>query len=348
MKTDIKKLVKILEEFDEASIDEAYEIINSGEEAFLPISEKERHEEKVDGSIILNFEDMPAIERIIGENNLLPAHFLESGVIKQKSVARLRYSQYVATGFLISPDILLTNNHVFGSKNDALGAKIQFNYQKLPDGSDATIDEYIADPDDLFYTNASLDFSIVRVKDKCFNIPWPASGSYSPPEQVYFNEYIPERNILEPGVIDPTHLFQRIPPVGWTKPPVRKICVSAGGKWGYIRLEANPQYSFGQLVNIIQHPAGRRKEVSLQKNEVVSIDANTLLYKTDTQRGSSGSPVFNNDWKLVALHHAGGEKDPDGTWLNNEGIRIDKIVTDLRNEFGSTEQGRKILAELQI
>ena len=31
---------------------------------------------------------------------------------------------------------------------------------------------------------------------------------------------------------------------------------------------------------------------------------NRLRYQTNTEDGSSGSPVFNREWRVVALHHA--------------------------------------------
>jgi endonuclease/exonuclease/phosphatase family metal-dependent hydrolase len=52
-----------------------------------------------------------------------------------------------------------------------------------------------------------------------------------------------------------------------------------------------------------------------------------VRYRTDTEPGSSGSPVFNNSWDLVALHHAGWR---DGTnTATNEGIRLAAIVSHL-------------------
>ena len=59
-----------------------------------------------------------------------------------------------------------------------------------------------------------------------------------------------------------------------------------------------------ESVNIIQHPRGRYKEVALQDNRVVKVDNLVVQYCCDTEPGSSGSPVFNNHWHLVALHHA--------------------------------------------
>jgi len=82
-----------------------------------------------------------------------------------------------------------------------------------------------------------------------------------------------------------------------------------------------------ERVNIIQHPSGRPKEVALHDNQVTRIKDKVLHYRTDTEPGSSGSPVFNNDWDLVALHHAGFREG--GGKAVNEGIRISAIVAHL-------------------
>lgn len=110
--------------------------------------------------------------------------------------------------------------------------------------------------------------------------------------------------------------------------------------FGYIPLsEANDKHMLGEIANIIQHPRGRYKEVVLRENRLVARDETmqVLHYIADTEPGSSGSPVFNNDWEVIALHHWAGPyrevKTPDGRPLNreiNEGIRISAIVNDLR------------------
>lgn len=55
-------------------------------------------------------------------------------------------------------------------------------------------------------------------------------------------------------------------------------------------------------VNIIQHPNGKQKRIAIRNNIVHSSDANVVSYFTDTLRGSSGSPVCNDNWQVVALH----------------------------------------------
>jgi endonuclease/exonuclease/phosphatase family metal-dependent hydrolase len=87
-----------------------------------------------------------------------------------------------------------------------------------------------------------------------------------------------------------------------------------------------------EQVNIIQHPRGRPKEIAIHNNRVKRVMNRVLHYETDTEPGSSGSPVFNNEWKLVALHHAGWATG--GGHATNEGIRMSAIVAHLlgRNE----------------
>jgi endonuclease G len=115
--------------------------------------------------------------------------------------------------------------------------------------------------------------------------------------------------------------------------------------FGYIPLsDAKDKHMLGEIANIIQHPRGRYKEVVLRENRLVARDETmqVLHYIADTEPGSSGSAVFNNDWEAIALHHWGGPyrevKTPDGRPLSreiNEGIRISAIVKDLRQRSKS-------------
>jgi S1-C subfamily serine protease len=60
-------------------------------------------------------------------------------------------------------------------------------------------------------------------------------------------------------------------------------------------------------VVIIQHPRGLDKKIALTHNLVRSANDEVIQYWTDTDEGSSGSPVFNETWEVVALHHASVE-----------------------------------------
>lgn len=87
----------------------------------------------------------------------------------------------------------------------------------------------------------------------------------------------------------------------------------------------------GALVNIIQHPGGGVKMVSVEPRIVAYVGEGRLQYLTDTQPGSSGSPVFDLEWNLVALHHSGGWiREPGGgsrEWFRNEGILVERFLS---------------------
>jgi hypothetical protein len=79
---------------------------------------------------------------------------------------------------------------------------------------------------------------------------------------------------------------------------------------------------------ILQHPEGTPMKVGLDTEAIVAVNANgtRVLYRTNTEPGSSGSPCFDENWKLVALHHSG---DPNFDAINppehNRGIPIAAI-----------------------
>jgi WD40 repeat protein len=62
----------------------------------------------------------------------------------------------------------------------------------------------------------------------------------------------------------------------------------------------------GDRVFIIQHPRGQEQQIVLSDNNVLTngLYHNFLRYRADSDYGSSGSPVFNEKWQLIALHHA--------------------------------------------
>jgi endonuclease G, mitochondrial len=112
--------------------------------------------------------------------------------------------------------------------------------------------------------------------------------------------------------------------------------------------EVPPLLARGESVSIIQHPGGRPRMFCLRDNAVIDVDPCFVTYEADTNRGSSGAPVFDWQWRMVALHHAGvGPRDADGhlldrtghrwdglddhdvDWRANEGVRIDAVLLDL-------------------
>ena len=83
-------------------------------------------------------------------------------------------------------------------------------------------------------------------------------------------------------------------------------------------------------VYIIQHPNGGTKKIGMIHNVVRYVDDDVIQYWTDTEAGSSGSPVFDEDWQLVALHHRWVEQQSQGaTEYRNQGQRITRVAEGL-------------------
>jgi len=89
-------------------------------------------------------------------------------------------------------------------------------------------------------------------------------------------------------------------------------------------------------VNIIQHPGGQPKQIAIRNNLAAALQAGDLAYYTDTKAGSSGSPVCNDGWQVLALHKAStmsmgkfNYQGKDTAWVN-VGTTMDAIVADLR------------------
>ncbi|MDQ3624460.1 MAG: serine protease, partial [Verrucomicrobiota bacterium] len=75
------------------------------------------------------------------------------------------------------------------------------------------------------------------------------------------------------------------------------------GSYGYTPLLArDDKHVLGELVNVVQHPEGNFKQAVIRENQLVARLKTVLHYVADTMPGSSGSPVFNDQWEVVALH----------------------------------------------
>lgn len=132
------------------------------------------------------------------------------------------------------------------------------------------------------------------------------------------------------------------------------------GELGWNRLiEDEGKAIVGQWVNIIQHPNGEPKQLVLRNNQLIDIPDRYLHYQTDTSPGSSGSPVYNDRWEVIALHHSGVPRRDSRTkkilalggkvwdpsmgehridWIANEGVRVSRLVQFIKNSSLRADQ----------
>jgi V8-like Glu-specific endopeptidase len=88
---------------------------------------------------------------------------------------------------------------------------------------------------------------------------------------------------------------------------------------------------------VIGHPKGGPLQFSMQDNLMLDCQDPRIHYRTPTEGGSSGSPVFNQQWELVGLHHKGHKamkklNNKEGVYEANEGIWIQTIINEFRKK----------------
>lgn len=240
------------------------------------------------------------LERTIGSDDLVDLNYLLRGLDAARPVGRITIRDGGgralgdATGFMITPTLMLTNQHVLPDTASAAASRVDFDCELDRLGFPRPTTTFAFDPGRFFIADAALDMAVVAVRAQ------PLKGE------------------------------ARLADFGWLRlsPELGKINV-------------------GEAITIIQHPNGRTKQVALRENRLLDITADHLTYESDTAPGSSGAPVFNDSWQVVALHHSGvprkdaqgrwllqngqpaGEDDDDADidWIANEGVRASRIVT---------------------
>ena len=203
-----------------------------------------------------------------------------------KQVCRIEIGDTRGSGFLVGPDLVLTNYHVL---------------RKVIAGEAAPTDVV------LRFDYTAEDGGVeMRLADH-----W----------QEDLSEYDPEEfRTLEPKEVALDKLDYAL---------IRLNPRPDEGRGWVTSAQINPSYKFmeSRALFIMQHPKGQPLKIALDTNAVLSVRQNgsRVRYRTNTEPGSSGSPCFDQNWNLVALHHSGDRNDAP-EW--NEGIPI-KAILDL-------------------
>jgi hypothetical protein len=114
--------------------------------------------------------------------------------------------------------------------------------------------------------------------------------------------------------------------------PVENGTGDAAGRFEALETAAGlPAVRARTKVFVVGHPRGSGLQIALHDSVLLDIDEDKRLlhYRTPTDPGSSGSPVFNVAWQVIGLHHAGSSATPrlrgTGAYEANEAISLTAI-----------------------
>ena len=260
--------------------------------------------------------DSLQLETIIKDSNSLldMGVWLENAVKIEQAVCRIEIplstgASVFGTGFLIAPDLVVTNFHVVaavaateadpqypGPKAPANAVICRFDFRVMSNGSKSAGTVYRLAP----------DWQVLLSPNNC-------AGKE------------PTADELDCAVL------RLARPAGTLA--VGDHPDAPGTRRGWIKLPENGASPLapGSPLFIVQHPQAEPIKLALDSDSVLWVNAShtRVRYRTNTKGGSSGSPCFDQNWNIAALHHAG---DPNFAHDHNEGIPIETIVSFMKSK----------------
>jgi len=245
------------------------------------------------------------LERLIDdETNFLDIYLLFGAIYSAQAVCLIERPEGIpiGTGFLVGPALVLTNQHVLRDEEYSQDAVARFGHMLDATG--------VAQPGQTFPVQGGfylsspaeeLDYALVRLQDQ-------------PLKDMLVDDKESKLSLVD--------------------------LVRLGKHRGYLPL-APRKILEHERVNIIQHPDCDPMKVVMTHNYIVEDMSKTRVqYLADTMDGSSGSPVFNQKWEVVALHHSGQPYPPasaldtvkkvlKGVTRVNEGIPVRAILKEI-------------------
>ncbi|MCP3136013.1 trypsin-like peptidase domain-containing protein [Pyxidicoccus xibeiensis] len=200
----------------------------------------------------------------------------------------------LGTGFLVAPNVVLTNFHVIENKL-LESLRVRFDHKVLPDRT-------LLQPGTVYRVTKCLAHSPYSPADLMH--PRPRDANVNELDYAFLQVEAAPGEALVDGE-----------PRGWLELP-----------------ETHAPFSPGSLVLIVQHPEGRPMSVALDEFLGVNPARTRVTYRACTGPGSSGAPCFTQDLRLAALHHSGGPRMPSSRG-HNEGIPTDTIRASLSRQM---------------
>jgi hypothetical protein len=230
--------------------------------------------------------DPAGLEKIIREGlGMVDARaWIEAAAAVENRVCLIRTATgALGTGFLVGPDVVMTNYHVvepyIKDGRDPAGLQFRFDFMLTSDGAKPgpgttwkvrkpgwLIDASPLHPSDKLHPDRLLDVP----RDFLDYAVIRLDGR--PGEEVAGGEIVPTG---------------RGKPREWVRFP-------------------DEDYPFSQrkALIVLHHPQGKPMQLSIDTDSYAAANASgsRVFHRTNTEPGSSGSPCFDMDWNLVALH----------------------------------------------
>ena len=218
-----------------------------------------------------------------------------------------------ATGFLIAPNLILTNHHVFRDQDEARGVGVQFLYERTKAGIRQGL-IFELDPDRFFVNNRALDYAVVAVKSRGLD--------GAPLDQFQYLPLIAVKGKIRKG--DPVNIIQH--PEG--RP---KQYATVNNQLLDLRDDGFLLYETDTLEGSSGSPVFNRhwETIGLHHCGVPRIEGGKLVTR-DNRRVDLDAEVA----------------DRDLIWIANEGIRVSALVASLADHRFANAEQQKILEAL--
>jgi V8-like Glu-specific endopeptidase len=240
------------------------------------------------------------LERLIKKSNL----DIDVGGLLMKlpelaaKICKIEYklsgANVTGTGFLIGPDVVITNYHVV---EPLIKEKVQ--------------------PKDLIlrFDFKTIDGSILDQGTK-----YTLATDWLIDQSKYSRSDLEAKPATPPKTDELDFALLRVQAPANNTKPAR----------GWIEIPTTEHdFTNHKELFILQHPDGRPLKLAMDTDAIIDVNENKtrVRYETNTEHGSSGSPCFDANWNLVALHHSG---DPNYDAMHhpeyNQGIPFQAIV----------------------
>ncbi|XP_043539053.1 serine protease FAM111A-like [Chiloscyllium plagiosum] len=292
---------------------------------------------------------LPSTMKSITKRSSYPTYIVED---IRKSVGRIfyynyQYNRYIFLGtcFVFHHGLLLTCCHVV--HNQSLN-QLYVTFENFTNNSYINCFRF----KNILYSSKSLDYALFEVDWDGSQVPkdlTKSDNAISKPGQVCIVGY---SDITDKGY----EICPVIPPeCNQINPqPLLRVPFNVYSKMNYLELTSHEGFtnsqSFsysvsydGQNINIQFTSASEIRNPNLNYNHqmgnlttIYSGESNNQInYLASMAEGSSGSPIFNEQGQLIAMHHSGNILNDDGEmpkYYIARGVNISAIISDIKSQ----------------